>query len=183
MLRVVSGGLDRMPAGDVSGPVARGRTLILVAAVLAAGLVYVNVGAVEAGDGFGKYSQRATELQRQNTQLRARIAQLGSTDRIQKQASALGLEMPAPEQFTFVHADGGDPLRAMRTYATPAPKPAAPAPGGPSSPTGVSQPGVAPQAAPAPVTTAPTQTTAPEGTAGGGAGAPSPGANPAPGGN
>ncbi len=186
MLRVVSGGLDRLPAGDVTGPVARGRTLILIAAVLAAGLVYVNVGAVEAGDGFGKYSQRATELQRQNTQLRARIAQLGSTERIQKQASALGLEMPAPEQFTFVRADGGDPLRAMRTYTVPAPKPAAPLPGGPSTQTGATGVGqlvTTPQVSPAPTATAPTQTTAPESVPGGGAGAPSPGANPAPGGN
>ncbi len=161
MLRVVSGGLERLPAGDVAGPVARGRTLILIAALLAAGLVYINVGALEAGDGFGRYSLRATELQRHNTQLRARIAQLGSTERIQKQAGVLGLQMPAPEQFTFVRADGGDPLRALRTYTTPLPK--------------VSAPVTAPPVA-APVAAPPTGPPA-------AAGAPAVGANPVPGGN
>lgn len=160
LLKVVSGGLDRLPAGDAAGPIARGRTLILIAALLAAGLVYVNVGALESGDGFGRYSMRVTELQRQNTQLRARIAQLGSTERIQKRASALGLQMPAPEQFTFVRADRGDPLRALRTYTAPA----------------TTAPAAAPPAATAPAAAPPvTQST--------GAGAQAIGTNPPPGGD
>lgn len=182
MLRVVSGGLDRLPSGEMSGPTARGRTLILVAALLAAGLVYVNVGALEAGDDFGRFSLRTTELQRENTQLRARIAQLGSTDRIQKQAAKLGLQMPAPEQFTFVRADGGDPLRATRNYTTPLPKSAVPTTPGPSAATGpatgtVTQPtNTAP-----PATQPPTPGAVAEPDAG--AGSPATGANPAVGGN
>lgn len=179
MLRVVSGGLDRIPGGEMSGPVARGRTLIVVAALLAAGLVYINVGSLEAGDGFGRDSQRATELQRQNTQLRARIAQLGSTDRIQKRAQALGLQMPAPEQFTFVRADDGDPLRALRTYGVPLPKAAVPnaampEPGGPSQSAGATGLATAPEPA-----TVPESVSAPNS----GAGAPATEANPVSGGN
>jgi cell division protein FtsL len=167
MLRVVSGGLDRLPAGEAAGPIARGRVLILIAAVLAAGLVYVNVGALEAGDSFGRSSLRATELQRENTQLRAKIAQLGSTDRIQKRAAKLGLQMPVPEQFAFVRADDGDPLRATRTYTAPRPTP--PPSGGPSTTTGP----------------APAANTGPSAALGTpvGAGAPATGANPAAGGD
>ncbi len=172
MLRVVSGGLDRLPAGDVAGPVARGRVLILIAAVLAAGLVYVNVGALEAGDSLGRSSLSAAELQRENTQLRAKIAQLGSTDRIQKRAAKLGLQMPVPEQFTFVRADAGDPLRATRTYT--APQPAPPPALGPSAATGLA-------VGQAPVTTGPTATLgAPVGEPEG-AGAPVTGTNTGPG--
>lgn len=186
MLRVISGGLDRLPADDVSAPIARGRTLILIAALLAAGLVYINVGALEAGDGFGRYSQRVVELQRENTQLRARTAQLGSTDRIQKRALELGLIMPVPEQFTFVRSDGGDPLRAVRTYTEPSTAPVLATGTGPTGVSTTAPAGGTPAAA-APAGTPPAAaapTTSPGAVPGAttGAGSPGGGTNPAAGG-
>jgi hypothetical protein len=45
MLRVVTGGLDRLPAGEMSGPTVRGRRLILVAAnfLNALGKIWINL--------------------------------------------------------------------------------------------------------------------------------------------
>lgn len=151
MLRVVAGGLDRLPADNVAGGIARGRSLILVAAVLCFGLVYVSVGSLEAGDGFGRYSKRTIELQRQNTQLRARLAQLGSPERIQRLAVRNGMVMPVPEQFSFVRGRERDALKASKTYATPTPEPdvTTPLAGTPGT-----QAGVAPQQAPAATPTA-----------------------------
>ncbi|MBJ7348018.1 MAG: hypothetical protein JHC87_05555 [Thermoleophilaceae bacterium] len=146
MLRVVAGGLDRLPAENVAGGIARGRSLILVAALLCVGLVYVSVGSLEAGDGFGRYSKRAIELQRQNTQLRARLAQLDSPERIQRLAVRNGMMMPVPEQFSFVRGRERDALKAVKTYGAPTTEPVASAPlaGAPGT-----QAGAAPQQAPA----------------------------------
>lgn len=189
MLNLVAGGLERLPTGTVAQPAARGRILIVIVGLLAAGLIYINVGKLEAGDGYGRYAQRSQELQRENTILRARIAGLDSAERIVKFAKKkLNMVMPQPEQFKYLHARDGDALRAMRNYTAPttAPIPTAPtqtpgaAPGTPS-PTGGTAPGQ-PQQAPTGVPgaggqvpgTAPTGTappgTAPTGTAPTGAG-------------
>ncbi|MFY9488141.1 MAG: hypothetical protein WAP35_05540, partial [Solirubrobacterales bacterium] len=119
VLRVVAGGLDKIPTSTVAGPTARGRLLILIASILAAGLIYINVGKLEAGDGYGRYAARSTELARDNTILRAKVAQLGSSERIERYARKLGLVMPQPEQFKFVRGKRGDPLKAIRTYTAP----------------------------------------------------------------
>lgn len=125
MLRVVAGGLDRVPTGSVAGPAARGRILIVVAGLLAAGLIYINVGKLEAGDGYGRYAQRSLELQRDNTILRGNVARLSSSERIVRHAQKLGMVMPQPEQFKYLHMRRGDALKAMRTYTAPTTTPVA----------------------------------------------------------
>ncbi|MBI5310539.1 MAG: hypothetical protein HZB14_05875 [Actinobacteria bacterium] len=121
VLRVVTGGLDRLPAGQGAQAAARGRILIVVAGLLAAGLIYINVGKLEAGDGYGRYAQRSLELQRENTIIRSKVAQLESSERIARLAKKLGMVMPQPEQFKYLSTRGGDPARAIRTYTAPTP--------------------------------------------------------------
>lgn len=162
MLNLVAGGLEKLPTGTVAQPAARGRILIVIVGLLAAGLIYISVGKLEAGDGYGRYAQRAQELQRENTILRARIAGLDSAERIVKFAkNKLHMVMPQPEQFEYLHTRQGDAVRAMRNYTapttTPAPLPqqqAAPdansptTTGGAQPPVAGTAPTVAPQQAP-----------------------------------
>jgi hypothetical protein len=120
MLRVVSGGLEALPqAASRATPVARGRLLILFAGVLAAGLIYINVGKLEYGDGYGKYSARSTQLQRENTALRSRIANLNAAERIQAYAKRQGMTVPKPEQYEYLHSKRGDALQASRGLTAP----------------------------------------------------------------
>lgn len=129
VLRVVSGGLEAIPnAAGRATPATRSRLLILLAGALAAGLIYINVGKLEAGDGYAKYAERSVELQRENTQLRSRIANLRAAERIKLYAEKQGLVMPAPEQFEYLKRRRGDAERAARNYVAPvtAAKPTAP---------------------------------------------------------
>lgn len=119
-LRVVSGGLATLPqAAGRATPIARGRALILLAGLMAAGLIYINVGKLEAGDGYSGYAARALELQRQNTILRSRIADLNSAARIQHYAEQRGMIVPGPDQYTYLKARRGDALKAARGYTAP----------------------------------------------------------------
>lgn len=161
VLRVVSGGLDRTAAATASAtPMARGRIMILIAGLLAAGLIYINVGKLEYGDGYGKYAQRATELQRENTALRASIARRSTPERIQRYAQRMGMVSPVPEQFEYIDARRGDAEKAAKRYTSPAPV-AAPEAVAPTPPSATTTP--APTAAP--VTPAPAAPQTPAGQA------------------
>lgn len=162
VLRVVSGGLEALPkAAERTTPVWQGRFLILVAGVLAAGLIYVNVGKLEYGDGYARYTERALELQRENTALLSRIARLNAVQRIQAYAETRGMYAPAPEQYTYLKARRGDALKA-RNYATPLEKAVPPslAPGGATAATGATEP-AAPDPGAAVTTTPVAETPAP----------------------
>lgn len=121
MLRVVTGGLEKLPAGPGAQAAARGRILIVIAGLLAAGLIYINVGKLEAGDGYARYAQRSLELQRENTIIQSKVAALESSERIGRRAKKLGMVMPQPEQFKYLRSRANDPLRAIRNYTTPTP--------------------------------------------------------------
>jgi hypothetical protein len=120
MLQVITGGLDRLPGGTSVKPFARGRIMIMIAAVLGAGLIYINVGKLEAGDGYGKYAARSAELQRQNIALRARVSQLESPERIQNYAKRFNMVSPLPEQFKYLRTKRGDAQRGAKSYTAPA---------------------------------------------------------------
>lgn len=170
MLRVVNGGLDRIPTAKTSdSPFARGRIMIMIVGVLAAGLIYINVGKLEYGDGYGKYAQRSMELQRENTTLRAQIARRSTPERIQRYAQQLGMISPVPEQFEYLDPRRGDALKAAKGYKEPAPVAPTPTSATPD-PTTVAPITPSPtQTAPTPTATTPTQTTptpAPTGGAG-----------------
>jgi hypothetical protein len=120
VLRVVTGGLEALPnAAGRTTPVARGRLLILLAGVLAAGLIYINVGKLEYGDGYGKFSARSAELQRENTVLRSRIASLNTAERIKQYAQRQGMTVPKPEQYKYLRSKRGDAVKASRGLSAP----------------------------------------------------------------
>lgn len=170
MLRVVNGGLDRIPTAKTSdSPFARGRIMIMIVGVLAAGLIYINVGKLEYGDGYGKYAQRSLELQRENTALRAQIARRSTPERIQRYAKKLGMISPVPEQFEYLDPRRGDALKAAKGYKEPAPVVPTPTSATPDSTTATPLAQAPTQATPTPTPTAPTQVTptpAPTGGAG-----------------
>lgn len=157
MLRVVTGGLEKIPAATSSAsPLMRGRALIAIAGLLAAGLIYINVGKLEYGDGYGRYTQRSTELQRENTILRAAIARRSTPERIQRYAQKMGMISPVPEQFEFLKQRRGDAVKAAKGYT--APTPVAPTPTATPPAATPTSPPVAPGATttPTPAPTAPT---------------------------
>lgn len=120
VLRVVSGGLEAIPqAAGRATPATRGRLLILLVGALAAGLVFINVAKLQTGDSYAKYSARSLELQRQNTILRSRNANLGAAERIRHYAEGQGLVMPAPEQFDYLRHRRGDAQRAAKNLTPP----------------------------------------------------------------
>ncbi|MFT4048659.1 MAG: hypothetical protein QM648_02335 [Solirubrobacterales bacterium] len=136
VLRVVSGGIEAIPqAANRATPIARGRMLILLVGVLAAGLIYINVGKLEYGDGYAKYAERSLELQRENTVLRSRIANLGAAQRIKLYAEKQGMVMPAPEQFEYLSHRRGDAARAAKNLTAPLTA-ATPTSAGPTAATG-----------------------------------------------
>lgn len=159
MLRVVNGGLDRLPtAKESTSPFARGRILIMIVGVLAAGLIYINVGKLEYGDGYGKYAQRSLELQRENTALRAQIARRSTPERIQRYAQKMGMISPVPEQFEYLDPRRGDALKAAKGYK--APSPVAPAPSSQTPNGAAPSPTTSTPVTPAPVQRTPTPTPA-----------------------
>lgn len=162
MLRVVTGGLEKIPAATSSAsPILRGQVLIAIAGLLAAGLIYINVGKLEYGDGYGRYTQRSIELQRENTILRAAIARRSTPERIQRYAQKMGMISPVPEQFEFLKQRRGDAVKAAKGYTAPspvAPEPVTPAPAA-TTPTTTVTPGATTTPAPAPTT--PTTPTTP----------------------
>jgi hypothetical protein len=120
VLRLVGGGIEAIPqAAGRATPATRGRLLIMLVGALAAGLIYINVGRLEAGDGFAKYQERSLELQRENTALRSRITNLRAADRIKSYARMQGLVMPAPQQFSYLKSRRGDALKAAENYSAP----------------------------------------------------------------
>jgi hypothetical protein len=167
VLRVITGGIDKLPTSANVQPYARGRIMIMIAAILGAGLIYINVGKLQAGDGYSKYSARSQVLQRENTALRAKVAFLSSPERIQKFAQEFGMVPPVPEQFKYLHTKRGDALKAMKNYTAPAAVGASPTAAGSTAATGAvdtvssTQASTTPATNQSPVTTE--QTTAPAG--------------------
>jgi hypothetical protein len=120
VLKVVSGGLDAIPqAAGRATPATRSRLLIMLIGAMAAGLIYINVGKLESGDGFTRYQQKSLELQRENTALHSRIANLRAAERIKFYAKKQGLVMPAPQQFDYLKSRKGDAERAANSYSAP----------------------------------------------------------------
>jgi cell division protein FtsL len=140
---------------------------------LLAGIVFLNVSLLQLNQEIARTSTHATALDRENSGLRARVAALDSSERIQRLAEDRGMVMPAPGQYRYLRArpwlDGelasrrivapqppGQALAQGTPPATSTPASAAPATTStPSSTTPVTQATAAP-----PPTATPTQSTA-----------------------
>jgi hypothetical protein len=166
------GRVARPAAAGVLDRLVRGPGWIVAIGVLLAGVVFFNVSVLELNRGITRDSQRAAELRRVNSELRVRVAKLGSSERIQRAAAARGFVLPAPGEVRYVRADPArDPLLAAQRIEPPGeagegatappaantPAGAAPAPGAQVPPTGAPPPAATPQSAQPPQATPPPQ--------------------------
>jgi hypothetical protein len=86
----------------------RGRGWIAVLSVLLFGIVALNVVSLSLNAGSGRVSQAVEELERQNSSLRAQLAEQFSASRIEGAAAVQGLAVPAPEDISYLSAEDGD---------------------------------------------------------------------------
>jgi hypothetical protein len=137
----------------------RGPAYIATVGILLAGIVFFNVDVLELNHGIASTDSRAAQLKRDNAALTLQLAQLGSSERIQRLALAAGLVLPQPGDVRYLRAHRQDAGRALRVMTAPDPSGAAAAV--PTSVTQASQQQIPPQGVPQ--TTAPpvVQTTPP----------------------
>jgi cell division protein FtsL len=105
-----------------------GRAWIGVVAIALIGIVFTQVSLLKLNAGIGRAVEKISTLDRENAVLRADVSRLGSNDRIQTEAEALGMVLPAPGSVRFLGKDGkavgGD---AVTSLAVGTPTGAAPA--------------------------------------------------------
>jgi len=92
----------------------RGRGWIAVLSVLLFGIVALNVVSLSLNAGSGRVSQAVEELERQNSGLRAQLAEQLSASRIEGTAAMEGLAVPAPEEISYLSAEDGDLDRLVK---------------------------------------------------------------------
>src|SRR5262245_26047600 len=90
----------------------QGRAWIAVLGALLAGIVALNVISLSLNAGAGAASEKIDSLERQNSALRAELAEQASSVRIEEQATALGMFVPDPEDTTYLRARHGDAKKA-----------------------------------------------------------------------
>lgn len=98
----------RLPVRSANGLVdrlLRGRAWVACVGALLAGIVFLNVSLLGLNSGIAVSADQASELRRQNADLRLEVAKLGATERIQRVAESRGFVMPAPGEVTYVDAD------------------------------------------------------------------------------
>jgi hypothetical protein len=89
----------------------RGRAWIPVLGLLLAGIVALNVMSLSLGASSGKVEQQIIGLEQEASALRAQLADRLSSDRVQAEASRLGMVVPAPGDITYLGA--GDRATAL----------------------------------------------------------------------
>jgi cell division protein FtsL len=124
----------------------RGRLWVVCVGALLAGIVFLNVSLLQLNQEIARTTTHATALDRQNSGLRARVAAVDSSERLQRLAEARGMVMPAPGQYRYLRARPWlDAELAARKVVAPSP--------------------ATPTVAAVPTTSTPTATTAPTATA------------------
>jgi hypothetical protein len=92
----------------------RGRGWIGVLSVLLFGIVALNVVSLSLNAGSGRVSRAVEELERQNSSLRAQLAEQLSASRIQGAAATEGMAVPAPEDISYLSPEDGDLERLLK---------------------------------------------------------------------
>lgn len=103
-------------SGLVHG-LARSRAWIVLLGVLLAGIVAVNVIGLSLSASNSRVAAKIGELQQANGVLSGRIADRTSTAGIQKEANALGLHVPPPDDVHYLHSGGKDAAVAAKRLA------------------------------------------------------------------
>jgi hypothetical protein len=91
----------------------RGRAWIAVLGALLAGIVALNVFILSLNAGAGVTGQKIEALERDNSALEAELAEKLSSVRIEEVAGALGMQVPGPEESSYLKARKSDVKRAL----------------------------------------------------------------------
>jgi cell division protein FtsL len=95
----------RQPTGAlVLDKLLHGRGWIGLVCVLLAGIVVFNVNLLQMNRDIAHTSDRAAGVKRENARLRADVARLASSERIQRVAAEAGLVMPAPGEVRYLRS-------------------------------------------------------------------------------
>ncbi len=165
-------GLRRLGDARLLDRLVRGRAWIAIVALSLLGIVFMQVSLLRINASVGTAVTRADALDRENSAMRADIAELDSGERIQAVAAKLGMVMPPAGDVHFLDARSANVALAATsitppkpagqtttTTAAPAPQPAPPqtsaAPAPVSQPTPVPQAPVSRPPAPVPAQSAP----------------------------
>jgi hypothetical protein len=95
----------------------RGRAWIGVLGLLLAGIVALNVITLSFAASAGRIDEQMTVLDKENSRLEGREANLFSTERIRHEAGALGLYTPTEEEPRVIEAGPGDVETAAQRLA------------------------------------------------------------------
>jgi hypothetical protein len=95
----------------------RGRIWIGVLGTLLGGIVALNVVSLGLTASSGQIGVQIDQLERDNSALRAGIAEKLSATRVQSAAPALGLSVPPPSDITYLGYKPADLLRASKVLA------------------------------------------------------------------
>lgn len=99
--------------------VLRGPAYIAVVGLLLAGIVFFNVDVLELNHGIATTDTRTSLLKRENAALTLKLANLGSSERIQRVALQNGLVLPQPGDVRYLRASREDAARALRVMTAP----------------------------------------------------------------
>ena len=106
----------RQPTGAlVLDKLLAGRAWIGLVFVLLAGIVFFNVDLLQMNREIARNADRAAAIKTENARLRADLARLGSSERIQQIAAQAGLVLPAPGEVRYLEArPEEDPALALK---------------------------------------------------------------------
>jgi len=137
----------------------RGRAWIGLIGFALIGIVAMQVTLLKLNAGIGRSIQRVTVLQRQSSALAAEVAGLSAAERVQSQATGLGMVYAPPNDVRYLHVSPGDAARAATAFVAPS----ASAPSSSTSASSSSTPAASTSASSAPVSSASIRTMRPIG--------------------
>jgi hypothetical protein len=146
-----------LPDSNAIVRLTRGRLWIGLLGALLAGIVALNVLSLGLNASSGQLAQQINDIERDNSALRAEIAEKLSASKVETAAASLGLAAPAPEEISYLDYKPSDVTRAARALTEPLVAAVIDTVGGEAlseetvEPTVASEP--TPEAAPAPVST------------------------------
>ena len=111
----------RAGGGRLLDALLSGRAWIALVFVLLAGIVFFNVDLLQLNRQIAVGTERAAELKQANATLRLKLAELGSSERVQAEAAEAGFVRPAPGDVRYLSTGQRDARRALKLIEAPAP--------------------------------------------------------------
>lgn len=151
-------GAKRLGDARLLDRLVRGRAWIAIVAVSLLGIVFMQVSLLRINAGVGAAVTQADRLDRENSTMRADIAELDSGERIQAVAAKLGMVMPPAGDVHFLDARGANVPLAATSITAPKPLKATTATTSTATPPATTTAAPVQQAAPVAAQPAPAQT-------------------------